>query len=129
MRGNHIQIVLQPFEDTINVVVAKNIKKAIKYANKYHKHTPKLEYEESDNVDGMHYKTPDNYRFIFLRYDADVHTIVHECFHAVMKTATNRGNKFSHKGEEFYAYSLGQLTENVMDFFYGIEEVRKHNTR
>lgn len=126
MKGNHKQIVLQPFEETINVVVAKDINSAIKYANKYYKPNPKLEYEEMDNVDGMHYKSPDNHRFIFLRYDASIHTVVHECFHAVMKTARDRGNKFSHKGEEFYAYSLGQLTENVMDFFYGIEEVRKN---
>lgn len=127
MKGRHKVIKIQPFDEPVNIVVNKSIKKCIKYTNKYHKHKHKLEFHDYKNCDGMHYETPDKHRFVFLQYNSSIHTVVHECFHAVMKSAKMHGGKHCKKSEEFYAYSLGEFTEQVMNFFYGIKEVKEHN--
>lgn len=127
MKGKYTVIKIQPFDEPVNIVVNETIKKGVKYANKYHSHKKKMTFHDYKNTDGLHYETPDNHRFIFLNYTSSVHTVVHECFHAVMKTAKSRGAKHCNKSEEFYAYSLGEFTQKVMDFFYGIKQVKEHN--
>lgn len=130
MKGNHTTITIEPFKEIINIVVAKSINKGVKYANKYHEHTPNIdEDDDEERVDGQHLVTEDHHRFIFLRYDSGIHTIVHECFHAVMKVSASRGAKHSDKSEEFYAYILGNLTEDVMNFFYDLKQVKKLNSK
>lgn len=123
MKGNYFEIELQPFEAKVSIVVNSTMKKAIRYAKKYNSST--LIYEKSDDSAGGMFCTSkeDNY-FIFLKYDSTVHDIVHECFHAVMKIAASRGARHCKKSEEFYAYSLGKFTEDVMNNFYGLKKVK-----
>ena len=126
MKGDHFIIEVQPFETKVSIVVNSTMKRAIKYAKKYNNST--LIYEKSDdNCGGLFCESVEGNFFIFLKYDSTVHDIVHECFHAVMKIAASRGARHCRKSEEFYAYSLGKFTEDVMNNFYGLKQVIKIN--
>ena len=46
-------------------------------------------------------------------------TIVHECFHAIMRISYDRGAEYSKESDEFFAYSFGNFTGEVLDLFYG----------
>lgn len=124
MKGKHFVIEVQPFEACVSIVINSTMKKAIKYAKKYNSST--MRYEKSDDsAGGLFCTSRENNYFIFLKYNSTVHDIVHECFHAVMKIATSRGAHHCNKSEEFFAYSLGKFTEDVMNSFYGLKKVRK----
>ena len=128
MEGTYFELEVKPFEFVIHVSVAKDMKSAINLANKKAKHKKKdrIIYEKSDKTcSGIFHIDSKGYHHIFLRYNSDIHDLVHESFHAVMRVARDKGAKWSFSSDEFYAYSLGSFTQSLMDKFYDIKEVKK----
>lgn len=119
---------VQPFEQKLNVIVAKSMKEGMKFFNDNPIGKNRIVYEDKDKTaGGLFYRDLDGNCYIFLKYNSDIHDIVHESFHAIMGIAKDRGAKHNQGSEEFYAYSLGQLSQNIMNFFYSLKKVRKLN--
>ena len=125
MKGHYKVINIQPFNHPVNIVVCKDVWDGVKYANKYHKHKTPIEQEEKDKGCLGTYYDYEKDTFIFLGFKADVDTVVHECFHTLMRLSFDRGAVWTKKSDEMFAYAMGNFTKEVMDFFYSIEEVNK----
>ena len=96
----------------INVVIDKTCKKAIKLSKRLESNF--LKYGQWRRTYGAYcHSVEENIHAIVLAGDANIETISHECFHAVMTVLQLNGVRYSQKSEEAFAYVLGYLTEQV----------------
>lgn len=98
----------------INVMVHKNCAKAVKLSKRLTKEFYKA--YSWDNMYGAYvYSEKQNIHAIVLAQDAEIETIAHECFHAVMSVLQCKGIRYSQKSEECFAYVLGYLVSKVVE--------------
>lgn len=119
----YYKLEIQPFHTPVNIIIAKNISIGMKWVNK--NLLPKLKFKNIENekdtlgLYAWRYKENKEYNLIFLREDSSDSTIIHECFHAIMRISYDRGAEYSKESDEFFAYSFGNFTGEVLDLFYG----------
>lgn len=112
------------FSHWVTVVIADTIEEARDYINESFDPCPDLEPEFFCNANGMHTERLINgkyYDIILFSGDAELRTVIHECFHCVMKMCNTRGCAWCPESDEFYAYLMDSFTDEVIKFYQGRE--------
>ena len=111
------EITIQPFDTKVRVLIADTIDEALTYWEE--NLTPSFNMDKTPylNLNGMFLYKQDvdgiNYYGLVLRGDCFEKTIVHEIFHLVMKIADDKGCSWSNESDEWYAYCLALVWEDV----------------
>lgn len=116
---------ITPFHTELNVIVSSNIKNSVKRMNKLNKG---VELIKDFNIEGcgalyVPYEGK-NKCFILFDFKSDLETMVHEIFHAVMNTAKMNQADWSYDSDEFYAYIMGSITQEVVYYVTSLEDYK-----
>lgn len=118
------KIIVQPFNTEILVMKGITVEHCLKEYNK--RFLPKCNGKNSiykHDFGGVLIINKDNllYWALILTDKQNVGSIVHECFHLIMRLAKSKGCVWSEDSDEFYAYSLTQLVNEVLTFYNNIK--------
>lgn len=104
-------LTIEMFRTVINVMIHDTCKDAVKISHRMRKVAKKHNW---DNMLGcFFYDEEENIFAIILSKNADIDTVAHECFHAVMRVIQVKGVVYCEESEEVFAYVLGWLTKEV----------------
>lgn len=117
------KIVVEPFDVEVLILIVSEMKDAVKFWNK--EIIPKMptDFEEEFN-DGViatvvSFPNEEGLRCygMILQENASDSTIVHESFHLLMKIASYKGASWSDDSDEWYAYGLEKIFNDVKNVF------------
>lgn len=101
------------FRMVVNVMIHDTCEEAVKLSHRMRKIYKAYRW---NNMIGCYvYNEEKNIHAIVLSKGADVDTVSHECFHAVMKMLQIKGVVYCEESEETFAYLLGYLTGKVWE--------------
>lgn len=110
------EIIVKPFETFVRVVIGDTIPEAIKYWSENIEPKGDLDLNQYLDVNGLTLRIKDNGKYhygIILSINSPYSTIVHELFHLMMYVADHKGASWSEESDEWYAYCLSDLWEQV----------------
>jgi hypothetical protein len=109
-------ITVNPFEVNVHVVIGETLEEGLKYwsENIEPKHDLDINsYKDSNGLmlrivnEGIHHYG------VILFLNSPYSTILHELFHLMMNVANDKGASWSEESDEWYAYCLSDLWEQV----------------
>lgn len=118
----HKDIIVQPFNTYVRVVIG-SIQDVLKNWDKHFiPGLVGLNIEDFIGADGAVLKTYDEEGLPTYALLLEPHTsegvVVHECFHLIMKIADSKGTKWSAESDEWYAYCLKSVYEEVSNILH-----------
>lgn len=116
MKDKVFEVGLKPFNTKVKVIICSSMEDCVEKANELIP-SPNIPYEEVRDSYGCfleHLHEGTMRYIILLLHDSTINTVVHECFHACMLIADNKGAVWSRESDEFYAYSMGNFTSKVI---------------
>lgn len=117
------KIVVEPFDVEVPILIVSEMKDVVKIWNKEirSKMPPDLEEEFTDGMIAAVVNFPNEKGLhcfgMILQEDVSDSTIVHESFHLLMKIASYKGASWSDDSDEWYAYGLEKIFNDVKDVF------------
>lgn len=114
------KIKIKPFDCDVLIIIDKSIKDGLDNYNKFYKIKHTEDSNEHLNTNGMFMCLVEDglvYYTLFLKEKSDIGIIVHECFHAVMSIAKQKGCIWDDNSDEWYAYCLKETFNDVMKIF------------
>ncbi len=112
------EIIVNPFETRVRVVVSETIEKGLTYwrDNVEPKHGLNIsDYIKANGLTLRMVNDGVSYYGIILCLSSPYSTIAHELFHLVMAVANHKGASWSEESDEWYAYCLSDLWEQVAE--------------
>lgn len=114
------EITVNPFEAKVRVVIGKTLEEGLKYWSENIEPKHDLDISSFTGTNGLMLQLKKDglqHYGLILFLNSPYSTIAHELFHLMMHVADEKGCTWSEESDEWYAYCLSDLWEQVAVLF------------